>query len=94
MALTIDETSMQVTPVLSADLGVYSDALGSAQLLSDGSYFFLAGTVVVTLNNVDADSIEILPTPGTDTGTQVLNLQSPQHYRGWQMPNLYNPPIT
>src|ERR1700722_838920 len=94
MALTVDETAMSVTPVLRADLSVYSDALGSGQLLSDGSYFFLAGTVVVTLSKVEAYSIEILPTAGTDTGTQVLNLQSPQHYRGWQMPSLYNPPTT
>jgi arylsulfate sulfotransferase len=107
MALTVDEATMQVTPVLSADLGVYSDALGSAQLLAplsfwnptapsafEGNYFFLAGTVLVTLNKVYAYSMQILPTPGTGAGTQVLNLQSPQHYRGWQMPNMYNPPIT
>jgi arylsulfate sulfotransferase len=94
MALTIDETTMQVTPVMSVDMGVFSTALGSAQLLSDGNWFFLAGEVPITLSVVDSYSIEILPTPGTDTGTQVLNLQGPQHYRGWQMPSLYNPPIS
>jgi arylsulfate sulfotransferase len=92
MVLTIDETTLQVTPVLSVDMGVFSTALGSAQLLSDSNYFFLAGEVPVSLNTVDSYSIEILPTPGTATGTQVLNLQGPQHYRGWQMPSLYSPP--
>jgi len=94
MALTIDETpgSMQVTPVLSADLGVYSTSGGSAQLLSDGNYYFMPAVVQVSLNSQDSYSIEILPTAGTDTGTQVLNVQGPQGYRGWQMSSLYNPP--
>jgi hypothetical protein len=94
MALTFDESSMQVTPVLSADLGSYSYSMGSAQLLSDGNYFFLLASVLVTLNNVVSYSMEILPAPGMITGTQVLNLQGPQHYRAWQMPSLYNPPST
>ena len=94
MAVTFDETSMQVTPVLSVDLGVFSTALGSAQLLSNGSYFFLPGIVLLSLNNPASFSIEILPTAGTDTGTQVLNLQGPEGYRAWRMPSLYNPPTT
>ena len=92
MALTVDEANLQVTPVISVDLGVYTLAQGSAQLLADGNYFFMAGFVYVSL--IDSYSIEILPTPGTLTGTQVLYLQGPEHYRAWQMPNLYNPPIT
>jgi len=96
MAITISETTMQVTPVLSADLGVFSTALGSAQLLSNGSYFFLPGIVVVSIipSIITADSIEILPTAGTDTGTQVLNMVGPEGYRAWQMPSLYDPPTT
>ena len=43
MALSFSESTMQVTPVLSTDLGYYSTAMGSAQLLSDGNYFFLPG---------------------------------------------------
>jgi hypothetical protein len=94
MALTIDDTpgSLQVTPVLSADLGVYSTSGGSAQLLSDGNYFFMPAVVQVSLSSQDSYSIEILPTAGTDTGTQVLNIQGPEGYRGWQMSSLYNPP--
>jgi arylsulfate sulfotransferase len=94
MALTVDETTMQLTPVLSVDLGVYSPALGSAQLLSNGNYFFLAGEIFVSLNTQVSNCIEILPTAGTDTGTQVLNMQGAQGYRAWQMASLYAPPIT
>ncbi len=94
MAVTFDESLMQVTPVMSVDLGVYGSAMGSAQLLADGNYFFLPANVLVTLAIVSGYSIEILPTAGTDTGTQILNLQGPEHYRAWQMLNLYSPPTT
>jgi hypothetical protein len=89
MALKMDESTMQVTPVLSADLGVYSGALGSAQLLGDSNYFFLAGFV----GNSIGYAIEILPTSGTTTGTQVFNLEGTVSYRAWRMNNLYTPPI-
>jgi arylsulfate sulfotransferase len=90
MALTVVEPTATepvgtVTPVISVDLGVYANADGSAGLLSSGNYFFMAGVPVY--------GIQILPTPETLTGTQVLNISSPQNgYRSWQMPNLYNPP--
>lgn len=93
MALTIDETNMQVTPVLSADLGVFSDAMGSAQLLDDGNYYFLAA--IVPVGQADTgDDIQIQPAPGTPTGAQVMNIVGPSAYRTWQMPSLYSPPTT
>ncbi|MGA2594886.1 MAG: aryl-sulfate sulfotransferase [Bryobacteraceae bacterium] len=94
MALTVDEQTMQVTPVLSVDLGVYSQAMGSAQLLSDGDYFFLPALVLLSSSHVASFSIEIYPTSGTITGTQVLNLEGPEQYRAWQMLSLYGVPIT
>jgi len=94
MALTVDESTMQVTPVLSQSLGVYAPADGSAQLLSNGDYFFLPATVLVGLSNQYSYSIEIFPTAGTVNGTQVLNIQGANSYRAWQMPNLYEPPTT
>jgi len=93
MALTVDESTMQVTPVLSADLGYFSNADGSAQLLDNGNYFYLPATVV-NMNMASSNSIEILPTAGTDTGTPVLNLQSTSAYRAFRMPNMYSPPTT
>ena len=86
MVLTVNEPSFAVTPTMSVDLGVYANAEGSAQLLVDGNYFFLAGFP-------KAYSIEILPTPGTLTGTQVLNISCPHSsYRAWRMPSFYAPP--
>jgi arylsulfate sulfotransferase len=94
MSLTVNESTMQVTPVLSQDLGAYSPADGSAQLLADGNYFFLDPVVLVNLTTEDSYAIQIFPTSGTVNGTQVLNIQNTDGYRGWEMSSLYNPPIT
>jgi arylsulfate sulfotransferase len=94
MALSVNEATMTVTPVISVDLGVFSTGSGSAQLLSDGNYYFLPAVVLVNLNTEDSYSIEVLPTPSSGTGAQVLNIQGPTGYRGWRMPSLYAPPTT
>jgi arylsulfate sulfotransferase len=94
MALDFNETTMQVTPVLSYDLGVFATALGSAQLLSDGNYFFMAGVVTLGINHTVSYPMQLLPTPGTVFATQVLKLEGPEEYRAWEMPSLYSPPIT
>ena len=86
MALTVDENNMQVSPVLSTNLGYYAPVLGSAALLSNGNYFFQPGIPA-------SYDIQILPTPGTISGTQVYNLSCPETtYRAWQLPNLYTAP--
>ncbi len=94
IVLTVDEANLQVTPVLSSDLGVYSAAMGSAQMLRSGTYFFVPAIVLININLIGSNSIEIVRTPGTANGPQVLNLEGPEHYRGWQMLSLYAPPIT
>lgn len=94
MALTINETNMTVTPVLSQDLASYSPANGSAQLLSNGNFFYLSGVVLFNLNTDVSNSVEIAPTTGSDTGTVVFNIQGPEAYRAWRMPSMYTPPIT
>jgi hypothetical protein len=94
IALTVDETNMQVTPVLSQDLGVFSTAMGSAQLLADGNYFFMPGVVLITLNAIDSQCIQVVPGAGTVKGALVYNIQGGEAYRGWEMPNLYSPPTT
>jgi len=86
MALMVDETNMKVTPVMLQDLGVKTTALGGAGLLSNGNFLFQTG-----LPNTQA--IEMQPTT-TPLGSQVMNVGSVDYsYRGWQMPNLYNPPV-
>jgi hypothetical protein len=85
----IDEDSMVATLVVNSDLGVYSPALGSAQLLSNGNYHFLPG-----FNSPGpaefSQSVEVLP-----NGTVNMRLQaSPIAYRSFRMKSLYAPPGT
>jgi hypothetical protein len=98
MALQVDESAMTVTPVVSFDLGAYSAAMGSADLLSDGNYFFLNPIVVVLAQKgAFAYSEEIAPTnpaPQTGPADVRMDISAPQQYRGWQMPSLYAPPVT
>jgi hypothetical protein len=89
MSLTVDETNMTVTPLLSQDLGYYSFALGSARAMGNGNYFFQPGDVTATNSSY---AMEVLPTAGTVNGTVVYNLQSATSYRAWLMPSLYTPP--
>ena len=89
MSLTVNETNMTVTPLLSQDLGYYGFALGSAHALGNGNYFFQPGIVLPASSS---NAIEVLPTAGTVNGTLIYNLQSSTSYRAWLMPNLYVPP--
>ncbi len=88
-AYNIDETHMIANPVLNASLGVYSFALGSAQLLSNGNYHFLPGINNGT-SGTFSQSIEVLPN-GTITFIEQANAAA---YRSFRMPNLYTPPTT
>jgi len=100
MAIAFDEKAMTVSVSpngVSFDLGGYSTAMGSAQLLDNGNYFFENPTVFVNLSTVDGYSMEIGPTPAVPqqgAANVLLNLAGPEHYRGWQMPSLYSPPTT
>jgi len=93
MAITFSEQTWQVSPVLSVDLGYFSPGNGSAQLLNDGNYFFVP-SIIFTPKGVEGFSIEVGPTPANGAPDIIMNMQGPEHYRGWQMPNLYSPPIT
>jgi arylsulfate sulfotransferase len=96
MAVTFSETTWAVTPVVSFDLGGYSTAMGSAQLLDDGNYFF-ENPIVVVETSTYGFSLEINPSnpaPQVGPADVLLNLVGPEHYRGWQVPNLYQPPTT
>ncbi|MGA2133815.1 MAG: aryl-sulfate sulfotransferase [Bryobacteraceae bacterium] len=99
MALTFNDidTPLTVTPVVAFDLGGFSVAMGSAQLLSDSNYFFENPATVVSLTVIDGVSLEIAPTPAAPVlgkADELLNLSGPEHYRAWQMPSLYAPPTT
>ncbi|WP_180538590.1 aryl-sulfate sulfotransferase [Nevskia soli] len=92
MALTVNETALTVTPVLSQNLGYYSLALGSAQLLSNGNYHFQPGLV----GPYDWDySEEFDPISGALSGTGVYNLEGEaESYRSFRMSDLYTAPTT
>jgi hypothetical protein len=94
MAINFDENTMQVTPVVSVDLGEFSTAMGSAQLLADGNYFFVAAIVVITDNDIQSYDIQVAPTTGADGWTPVLNVSGSEVYRDWLLPSLYEPPTT
>jgi hypothetical protein len=89
MALIVDETNRTASPVLSQDLGYYGFALGSAQLLANGNYFFQPGVV---MPNSYSYGLELLPTAGTVDATTIFDMQSGTSYRSWMMPTLYAPP--
>ena len=101
MAITFDQDAMTVSVSpegVSLDLGAYSTAMGSAEMLADGNYFFENPIVVdFGLGATVGNSMEIgpdPPVPQIGAANVILNLSGPQHYRGWQMSNLYFPPTT
>ena len=94
MALRVSESTMQVAPALQVDLGVQAFSGGNAQLMPNGSYYFNCATVLVTLSEEDSFALEVLASPAHGKATQVLNVQTTESYRGWQLASLYGPPIT
>jgi hypothetical protein len=100
MAIYFDEKARTATVSpkgVSLDLGTFSTAMGSAQLLENGNYFFENPIVLISLSNTAGYSMELGPTPAVPQvgpANVILNLVGPEHYRGWQMPSLYAPPTT
>ncbi len=81
----VDEQAMSVTPVVNADLGVYSIAVGSAQQLTSGDYHFDAGLVPQGSTN-SAYSIEV-----DGTGKIVYSAQANTVlYRTFRLSSIYS----
>jgi arylsulfate sulfotransferase len=82
-ALQLDESTLTARLVHNADLGVYSVAVGSAQLLDNGNYFFDCGF----LADGTAVSVEVTP-----LGVPVHTLySSAPEYRTFRMRDMYTP---
>ena len=81
--IELDESTRTATLVLNADLGAYALALGSAQLLGNGSYHFNLGW---TPDN-RSEALEYGPTGNVITR---VGAETPQ-YRSFRMRNLYSP---
>jgi arylsulfate sulfotransferase len=84
----IDEKARTATLVMSADLGVYSPAVGSAQRLSNGNFHFNAGTVNRDLSRV-ARSIEVTPDGKVIYALEGIGVMI---YRSNRVADLYTPP--
>ncbi|HEY6346715.1 MAG TPA: aryl-sulfate sulfotransferase [Bryobacteraceae bacterium] len=89
-ALRIDEKKREARLILDADLGAYSDAVGSAQLLPNGNYSFDNGFLNVPPGSANffAQSLEVNPEGQTVYGVQFGFLE----YRTFRMPDLYTAP--
>ena len=84
-AWNLDLSNMVATPIENIDLGVVSQAVGSAALLSNGNYEWQAGFI----NNNEAQTFEFTP-----AGALVYKQQSDSlTYRSFRMPDLYTPRI-
>ena len=90
--LQVDEVDKIVRPTLNADLGVYSGALGSAQLLPDGNFHFDAGFLLSTSASgspiYNGQSLEVNLSDQVVFGIQFGTLE----YRSFRIPNLYTAP--
>jgi hypothetical protein len=83
---TIDQTAMTATLTLNNDLGAYSPALGSAQVMLNGNYNFFAGDIKGS-SSTTIQSTEFSPTGTIDYQYQAIGPS--QAYRGWRLPSLY-----
>ena len=86
--IQLDETNRVARLVLNADLGAFSIALGSAQLLPNGNYSFDVGWILGDPGQpATSQSLEVDP-----SGAIVYNLQvATQEYRTFRMRDLYTP---
>jgi arylsulfate sulfotransferase len=83
-ALRLDESSRTAVLELSADVGSFSIAFGSAQRLSNGNYHFLSGSI---LPELVGQSVEVTP-EGAITYSQSIVIPA---YRSYRMRTLYEP---
>jgi hypothetical protein len=81
--LDIDENTLTAALVLNADLGNYSLALGSAQKLDNGNYFFNSGWTL----DAFSDALEFDANGSLVSFYQVET----QQYRSFRMRDLYTP---
>jgi arylsulfate sulfotransferase len=86
--LHVDQVNMVVTPILLDDLGFYSEALGTSELLTNGDYYFNAGFADATPSY--AQFIEVFPN-ATNTFTIQMG-ENVKAYRSIRMDNLYTVP--
>jgi hypothetical protein len=87
----VDEANRIVTPLINTDLGVNSAALGTAELLPDGTYHFNAGFFPDP--NAPMSRITQLYNVGASGAIESTTRVYAQEYRNFQMTDLYTPPV-
>jgi arylsulfate sulfotransferase len=87
-ALVINEEQRTVSVVLSADLGVFAPAVGSAQRLSNGNYWFTAG---MPLPDLAAVSTEVRADGTPVYRVAVTSPPRTTGYRSFRLADLYTP---
>jgi len=83
----INQTSMVATLTTNANLGAYSFSLGSAEMLTNGNFMFMAGNIQAADGLIETQNSEVLP-----AGTEVYQFQAlgPVSYRGARLTDFYN----
>jgi arylsulfate sulfotransferase len=84
----VDEKAHTATLLMSADLGVYSPFVGSAQRLSNGNFHFNTGALIKDAS-FGARSIEVTPEGKI---VYVLEISGALIYRSNRVVDLYTPP--
>ena len=91
--ISLDEVNKIASPVLIQELGYQSNALGSAQLLPNGNYFFQASDIIYAsgfpVGNAPSHGLEIQPTTG-ESGNILFDLETSTSYRGFDIPNFFD----
>jgi len=86
--LSINEEKRTAKLVVNADLGSYSQAVGSAQKLSNGNYHFDSGFIRDAAGNFSSQSVEV-----DSTGSIVFAIKfAALEYRTFRMADLYTEP--
>jgi hypothetical protein len=78
---------MVATLTTNANLGAYSFSLGSAEMLTNGNFMFMAGNIQAADGLIETQNSEVLP-----AGTEVYQFQAlgPVSYRGARLTDFYN----
>ena len=86
--LLIDQQNMVATLVVNADVGTYSSAVGSAQVLPNGDYHFDSGFIETAAGTLAAQSVEVTASGNIDYGIGFATIE----YRSFRMRDLYTAP--
>jgi hypothetical protein len=86
----LDEETHTATLVYNADLGVYANALGSAQSLKNGGYTFEAGTISINRASPFSRAVE---TSADGNVVYAQQVEGRSVYRSFRVADMYSAPV-